>query len=125
MVRDKEVLNRMADCNGGPAAPARGCDVGLLICENPDRAFPPAKDYRIIDGAIAGQNIVLAATALGLGSVWPGVYPEMDRVANQQRYFGLPESIVPHSLIALGYPDETEQKRPKKPIPDCIHYDKW
>lgn len=125
VVREKEVLNRMADCNGRPAEPARGCDVGILICGNLDRAFPPARDYWIIDGAIAGQNIVLAATALGLGSVWLGVYPEMDRVENQQKYFGLPESIVPHSLIALGYPDESEPRRPKKPVPDCIHYEKW
>jgi nitroreductase len=125
VVRDKETLGRMADCNGGPAEPARGCDVGILICGNLERAFPPAKDYWIIDGAIAGQNIVLAAEALGLGSVWLGVYPQMERVTNQQTCFGLPEHIVPHSLIAIGYPDASEPQRPRKPVPDCIHYEKW
>jgi nitroreductase len=90
-----------------------------------ERAFPPAKDYWIIDGAIAGQNIVLAAEALGLGSVWLGVYPQMERVTNQQTCFGLPEHIVPHSLIAIGYPDASEPQRPRKPVPDCIHYEKW
>jgi nitroreductase len=49
----------------------------------------------------------------------------MERVTNQQKCFGLPEHIVPHSLIAIGYPDTSEPQRPRKPIPDCIHYEKW
>jgi nitroreductase len=125
VVRDKQTLQGMADCNGAPAQPAKGCAVGILICGNLERAFPPAKDYWIIDGAIAGQNIVLAAAGLGLGSVWLGTYPQMERVTKMQAYFHLPEHIVPHSLIAIGYPAESEQPRPKKPIPDCIHYEKW
>jgi nitroreductase len=125
VVRDRETLARMADCCGGPAEPARGCDVGILICGNLERAFPRAKEYWIIDGAIAGQNIGLAAQALGLGSVWLGVYPQMARVSNLCSCFDLPEHIVPHSLIAIGCPDASEPRKPKKPIPDCIHYEKW
>ncbi|MCD8144368.1 MAG: nitroreductase family protein [Oscillospiraceae bacterium] len=124
VVRDRAMLNRMADGNGRPAEPLRSCNVGILICGNLERAFPPAQDYWIIDGAIAGQNLVLAAAAQGIGSVWLGTYPQMERVENQRALFGLPEHIVPHSLIALGYPAE-EEPRAKKPLPDCIHYEHW
>jgi nitroreductase len=79
-------------------------------------------DQHITDDQL---NTILAAEALGLGSVWLGTYPQIERVAAQQQCFGLPEHIVPHSLIAIGYPDTSEPQRPKKPIPDCIHYEKW
>lgn len=125
VVRDQCVLDKMVECCDAPAAPARRCSVCILICGNLERAFPPAKDYWIIDGAIAGENMVIAATSMGIGSVWLGVYPEMNRVENLQRCFELPEFIVPHSMIAMGYPDETEPRRPVKAIPDCIHYDRW
>ena len=59
----------------------------------------------MIDGAIAAQNICLAAQELGLGAVWLGTWPQMDRVEAQQKLFGLPETIVPHSIIALGSPE--------------------
>ncbi|MCC8017120.1 MAG: nitroreductase family protein, partial [Lachnospiraceae bacterium] len=70
IVRDKAMLDKMADANGKPAEPLRHCDVGILILGDLNRAFPPAKDYWVIDGAIAGQNMILAAEGLGIGSVW-------------------------------------------------------
>ncbi len=45
---------------------------GILVCGDLERAFRHAKDYWIIDGAIAAGNICLCAHALGFGSVWPG-----------------------------------------------------
>ena len=125
IVRNRETLNRMADGNGRPADPLRGCDVGILICGNLDRAFEGGKDYWIIDGAIAGQNIVLAAAALGIGSVWLGTWPQMDRVENQRKLFRLPDEVIPHSIIALGRPDPEEPAHPRKPLPDCLHFEQW
>lgn len=125
VVEDKETLAKMADANGRPADPLRGAAAGILICGDLSRAFPPAKDYWIIDGAIAGQNMVLAAQSLGVGSVWLGTWPEMDRVANQTKLFGLPEHIVPHSVLALGYPADDFKPRPKTEPEGRIHWEKW
>lgn len=104
VVTAPEKLAQMADANGRPAEPLRKAAAGILVCGDLDRAFRFAKDYWIIDGAIAAQNICLAAQELGLGAVWLGTWPQMDRVEAQQKLFGLPETIVPHSIIALGYP---------------------
>ena len=120
-VRDREMLNRMADANGRPAEPLRNAALGILILGDLDRAFKPAPDYWVIDGAIAAQNMILAAASMGLGSVWLGTWPQMDRVENQRKLFGLPDTLIPHSVIAFGYPDtEKEAAAPQRERPDGI-----
>ncbi|MGM9606521.1 MAG: nitroreductase family protein [Oscillospiraceae bacterium] len=126
VVEDKETLNQMADANGRPAAPLRQAAAGILICGDLNKAFPRAKEYWVIDGAIAGQNICLAARALGIGSVWLGTWPQMERVEKQAELFHLPESVVPHSVIALGYSEETEDAAEKGSYDEsCVHWEKW
>lgn len=128
VVRDKEMLRKMADANGRPADPLRGADVGILVCGDLERAFEGAPDYWIIDGAIACQNIILAATDLGIGSVWLGTYPQMERVEKQKELFGLPEHIIPHSLIALGYPANPEELKMgcrSEYEASQVHFEQW
>ena len=126
VIRSKEMLNKMADANGRPAEPLRGADVGILICGDLERAFPLAKEYWVIDGAIAGQNMTLAAKALGIGSVWLGTWPQMDRVEKQRAIFDLPGSAVPHSIIAFGYPAEGAGSEPRQSYEESrVHFEKW
>ncbi len=147
VTRDPEVLAKMADANGRPAEPLRRAKLGILVLGDLERAFRSAPDYWIIDGAIAAQNMILAAHALGVGSVWLGTYPQMERVEAQRRLFGLPDTVIPHSVIAFGYPDEKQEAAPPPPPrpdhmppkdmparpqlekgafePDRIHVDKW
>ena len=97
-----------------------------MICGDLERAFPPAKDYWVIDGAIAAQNMTLCADALGLGSVWLGTWPQMDRVEKQAALFNLPETIVPHSILALGYPaEENKEPRESRYEENRVHFEKW
>jgi len=65
VVTDPEKLAQMADANGRPAEPLRKAAAGILVCGDLDRAFRFAKDYWVIDGAIAAQNICLAAQEAG------------------------------------------------------------
>ena len=130
-VTDPGMLGKMADANGRPAEPLRRAKLGVLICGDLERAFARAQDYWVIDGAIAGQNMTLAAEALGLGSVWLGTWPQMERVEAQRRLFGLSEHIVPHSILAFGYPAENPPA-PEFPVrekpeweEDRVHFEKW
>lgn len=126
VVEDKETLNKMAQANGIYAAPLKEAAAGILICGDLEKAFALAKEYWVIDGAIAGQNISLAARALGIGSVWLGTWPQMDRVEKQIELFDLPEHIVPHSVIALGYSKDTENVEEKENYDaDCVHFERW
>lgn len=115
----------MADANGSPAKPLRNAVLGILICGDLERAFPKAKDYWIIDASIAAQNMVLAAHSLGIGSVWLGTYPQMERVTKQAEIFKLPEHIVPHSILAFGYQDHIILSEQKHFETDRVHYEKW
>lgn len=126
VVEDKEMLNKIADANGWPAEPLRGAAAGIVICGDLNRAFPPAKDYSVIDTSIACQNMTLAARALGIGSVWLGTWPQMDRVEKLARLFDLPEHIVPHSVLALGHSVETADVTDKNAYDESVvHWEQW
>ncbi|MCD7905113.1 MAG: hypothetical protein LUG24_05985 [Clostridiales bacterium] len=55
--------------------------------------------------------------------VWLGTYPKMERAKNQQELFGLPENIIPHSIIAFGYPGEAVEKEEERNLYEggCVH----
>lgn len=126
VVESRETLNRMADANGMYAEPLRKAAAGILICGDLNAAFPKAKEYWVIDGAIAGQNISLAARALGIGSVWLGTWPQMERVQKLARLFQLPDCVVPHSVIALGYSAQTQDSADKNAWDESrIHRETW
>lgn len=81
-------------------------------------------DYWIQDCSAATQNILLAAAANGLGTVWLGVYPRKERVEGLSKLFSLPEHIIPFSLIPVGYPGE-EKPAISRYKEDRVHYNKW
>ncbi|MBN1684929.1 MAG: nitroreductase family protein [Gammaproteobacteria bacterium] len=76
------------------------------------------------DLGAAVQNIMLAARALGLGSVWLGVYPNEKLMNGLRELFGIPKQIMPFNIIPVGYTDmeQTSQPRYKK---DRIHKNQW
>lgn len=103
----------MAEANGAPAEPLKDAAMGILVCGDLSRSFEQAKDYWVIDCSIAAQNMTLAAQALGIGSVWLGIWPQMERVERQSRLFALPKHIIPHSILAFGYPAMDANLTPK------------
>ena len=106
VVDDPEVLHKMYKANGVPAKPL-------------------SKDYFAVDGSIAGQNMILAAWSLGIGSVWLGTWPQMDRVFAQSKLFDLPNDQIPHSIIAFGYPLDEIKEKEEYYDEAVVHYNKW
>lgn len=66
----------------------------------------PAPQFWPQDCAAATENILLAAHALGIGSVWLGVFPHEELVSRLSELLAVPTDITPFSIISLGYPDE-------------------
>lgn len=67
--------------------------------------------------AMAGQNLLLAAHALGLGACWmcaPLFSPEVVRQTLE-----LPADWQPQALITVGYPAEARQKT-RQPLNSCV-----
>jgi nitroreductase len=76
------------------------------------------------DCSAAAQNILIAATDKGLGSVWCGAFPREDRVSSLRKLLRLPDNVVPLALIPIGYP--AEEKPPSERFdPARIHHDRW
>jgi nitroreductase len=67
--------------------------------------------YWVQDCSAATENLLVAATALGLGAVWLGVYPNEDRVAFVRRILGIPQGCFPLNLVSIGHPDERREPR--------------
>jgi nitroreductase len=79
------------------------------------------RDYRDVDVAIAFENLVLAATAEGLGTCWVGAFESKAL----KEVLGVPDGIEPIVLTPLGYPDEAPADRGRKSIDEIIHWNKW
>jgi nitroreductase len=75
----------------------------------------------ILDTAIAGQNIVLAAEALGLGTCWVSWYLQ-DEI---RPVLGIPSDKYVVAVITLGYPDQTPKQRPRRSLEEVIRYERW
>ena len=79
----------------------------IVVVGNLSRALPlQMADYWIQDAAAASENILLEATALGLGSCWCGVHPQKRVMEKVGEALALSKDEVAFSMIKIGYPDE-------------------
>jgi nitroreductase len=88
--------------------------IALLVCTLPGEAWKrgDGKNYADVDAAIAMDHMILAATALGLGSCWVGAFDP----AAAREVLGLEAGWEPLAFTPLGYPKEAPTARPRKPI---------
>jgi nitroreductase len=96
--------------------------LAILVCGDLQRAG--GGESWIQDCAAATQNILLAARALGLGSVWLGVHPAEDRVEGMVKLLDIPEGVIPFSLVALGATD-ADQQPVQRYDTERIHQNRW
>ena len=121
VITERNILNEIPKYHPH-AAMVRNAAVGILVCG--DKNLQKHEGYWPQDCAACTQNILLAAYAKGLGAVWLGIYPRGERVKDIQRLFGMPEHVIPFSLISLGYPAE-EKAREDRFKKARIRYNKW
>lgn len=101
VVRNKQVLKRLSTSNqyAGSLADA---DVGIIILGNTEKMTLQLMWEQ--DLGACTQNILLQATALGLGAVWYGTTPYKDRMEFIQKEFNLSENLLPYCMLGIGYP---------------------
>ncbi len=116
VVTDKSKLSLLAQLadNGKFIAQASACIV----------VFSADTKYFLEDGSAATCNILLAASALGVGSCW---------VAGDKKKYSLqvgallnqPEGLKLISLVALGYPESKSafKTMPKRPLREILHWE--
>ena len=122
VVRDREQLARFAACGKYTGMAAQAGAV-IVICALPGRQeicpgfFPQ-------DCGAEAMSIWLTATAMGLGAVWCGVYPDEGMVGRVAQVVGTPQDVVPFGLICVGEPAEHPEPRDRYE-PSRVHADRW
>lgn len=82
----------------------------ITICGN-THLCRSTKQMWVQDCSAAMQNIMLAATALGLGSLWIGVYGTEPFVKKIMSIMNLPDHVIPLGIAYIGYSSECKEPR--------------
>lgn len=97
--------------------------VDIVLCADPGQSGVLwGQSYYLADAGIASQNLMLAAHAQGLGSVFVGVYDE-EKIKS---LLNIPAEIRVVGLFPLGYPaEEKKDGPPRKPIAESCFFEQW
>lgn len=79
------------------------------------------KPYHEVDATIAMDHLILAATALGLGTCWIAAF---DPVAARE-VLGLPDDVEPVAFTPLGYPDKAAAMTDRRPLDELVRHERW
>jgi nitroreductase len=121
VVRNRETLEAITKAHPY-AEMVRESQVTIMVCG--DLTAERHKGYWVQDCAACTQNMLLAVHALGISSVWVGVYPIERRVIALRQIFNLPDHIVPFSILPIGYSAEIKEPEDRY-YREKIHKEKW
>jgi len=116
VITEHKINERIADLapNGKFIAHAAVCIA--VFCQN--------TKYYLEDGCAATENILLAASALGIGSCWVAG-DKKPYVEDIRCMLSVPQEYKLVSLIALGYCQENPPSPSKRPLSEVIHWEKF
>lgn len=80
--------------------------------------------YYLEDGCAATENMLLGATALGLGSCWVAG-DKKDYAPQVCNRFGAPANCKLISIISLGYPLSETQPKDRKALPEVLRKERF
>ncbi len=95
----------------------------IVLCADPAQSGVLwEQNYYLVDIGIASENLMLAARAQGLGTVFVGVFEE-EKLRN---LLNIPPSIRIIGLFPVGYPqDEKKDGPPRKPLDEIVYRERW
>jgi len=79
------------------------------------------KPYHEVDAAIAMDHLILAATALGLGTCWIAAFDP----AAAREVLGLPDDVEPIAFTPLGWPDKEPRGTGRRPLAELVKRERW
>ncbi|WP_238881919.1 nitroreductase family protein [Clostridium sp. YIM B02551] len=121
VVENKDTLKKLEGMSSY-SKPVGDAPLAIIVCANKD-SMKSAECWEQDLGAVT-QNILLEAVELGLGGLWLACAPVEERMNYVKEMFYLPKSILPYSVVALGYPLE-EPKFVDRYNESKVHFEKW
>ena len=99
-------------------------DYGKFLVQAPACIAVYCRDtkYYLEDGCAAVENILLAATGMGLGSCWIAGDKKryVDHISELLR---VPPEYRLVALVSIGYPAEPVVPKPKRPLQEVMHWE--
>lgn len=122
VVKEPTLRQALARTAGGLGAISQA-PVVLVFCAEPERSAAKYGSrgeqlFCIQDATIACNYAQLAATALGLASVWIGAGFETESI---REALNLKEDLWPIALLPIGHPAEKPKATSRRPLCDLIH----
>ena len=116
-VRNKEVKKRLVEAAN--KQPFVNAPVVLVFCMDPSRVkinFPPEilSKFSLQDATLAAAYSQLAASALGLSSIWIGMIDE-EKVKQI-----LQTNLRPSSILCIGYPQKSRGPKSRRKLKDLV-----
>lgn len=132
VIKDDEAKKKVSELCEGQSA-IETCPVFLIFCidyfrikmacQKNDASFNIDQlDYLIVgsvDTTLAVENAYLMAKSYGLGGVMVGAVRK--KAEQLSELLKLPRYVIPLVGIALGYPDEDPQQKPRMPLRGVAH----
>jgi len=118
IVKDKEKKKKLVDASFGQEFIAEAPIVFVFCADQKNQRYGKRgkRLYSLQDATIAAAYSQLAATALGLGSVWVGAFDEKEVL----KVLGNPEQLLPIAIIPIGYSDEKPKQRIRKTLEEIF-----
>lgn len=105
VVDEAEGVSRLKECIDSGNGRYYNAPAAFVVCGN--TSYIPWESKGEMDCSAAIENMLLAATALGLGAVWIGAI-DGEAVRN---LLDIPAHVAVNSIVLFGYP--AEQKPPR------------
>ena len=118
---EREWLDRMAETTPYGKM-LREAPLAITVCADTRDLRHPTMWQQ--DCSNAAENALIAIHALGLGAVWLGFWPKMERVEPLKAVLGLPEGVEPLCVLAVGHPAEG-QPAVDRFRDESVHRDRW
>ncbi|MCL5024138.1 MAG: nitroreductase family protein [Nitrospirae bacterium] len=95
----------------------------IVACAEPGQSGNIwGQPYYLTDIGIAAQNLMLSARALGLGSVFVGVFDE-EKI---RTLLGVSPTARVVGLFPVGYPlEEKSSGPPRRPLGEIVFFERW
>lgn len=120
VINDNALKRRVTECGG--ASFIKNAPLGIIVLYDNRTQNTEYSDH-IQSGAAAIQNMLLAASALGIGACWVCQLPPKRQL---RKLFNIPWHMDPIAYIVLGYAVKPPSDRPRKCTVDgLISYNKF
>lgn len=117
IVDDTKLLAAIRSLHPMTAVQQAKAVIFCVIHKRPPSVFRGRDHFEVEDCSAAIENMLLAITALGLGSVWiDGHLREEGRAEKLNRLLGIPRDRTVRVMLPIGYPAERGERRRKLPF---------